>query len=344
MKIKVTMLAALVGFGVNLGASPADAQYRWGYEPYYSDYAEGLSARQISRIVRSRGLRPVSRPARRGDLYSVLASDDDGRVRQVMIDAVTGDIVGIDRGRGRAGPRRYSRGMPPEHPDYAMRPPRGVYPGDDENPRRSGQRALPASPPVVTGRPDAAARPERARTAAVAPATAPVPRPRPANLTPPVPAPEAAKPAEAEPPQAALPPAETPAASPPPAAAPAPVAAEPAAAPAPAAAAPAAPDPATATPAPAESETPAARETPAQEPPARASTPPQEQGQQQQGQGQVRVILPGGPMPRDGRAGETGRPAPEAAQQAPQTPAATGAAPAPEQRADESIPPVQPLN
>jgi hypothetical protein len=319
------MLAALLG----LSAGSAQAQSRWTDD---AGYYEGLSTRAIVRAVRARGLVPVSRVTRRGDIYYVNAADDYGRVRRVMVDAYSGRILRIEAAaRPERGP-----GLPPmmrprprhdfERGDYAMRPPR-VVPADPdafEGSPRAERRALPplrapsqtrepemrpqASLPPPPSR-DARRSPtweeprgrsadegppprERARTAATSPAHAPTPRPRPAAP----PAPEAAESEPAAPVQAAVEPQ------------------------------------------------PAPDATPQQQAPEGAARTPKPL---------PRVILPGGPLPKAERTAETraGRrvhsqadgsasaPDPEAARSGPSAPSA----PATEQ-APAGLPPVQPLD
>ncbi|HWL83754.1 MAG TPA: hypothetical protein VNR89_22590 [Roseomonas sp.] len=155
MKIRAAMLAALLG----LGAGSAQAQTRWGDGQGYYD---GVSTRVIVRSVRSRGLIPVSRVIRRGDLYYLNATDDYGRVRRVMVDAYSGRIVRIDGAvRAERGP-----GLPPPtraRPRYdddarfeARRPPREV---GEEPPR-----VIPADPDLAERR-----YPPRERTGSLPP-------------------------------------------------------------------------------------------------------------------------------------------------------------------------------
>ena len=186
MNIKVAVVTLLLG----LAATEAMAQPGW-----YRPFAE-VSPYEVVRILRARGLVPVSRPALVGPNYVVQATDRNGDLKRVVVDAAYGDIVRVIS---------LNRPPPPPAPPAWARPPRPLEPddGDDE---------------VATLPPGAI--PAKPRTAAVTP----LPRPRP---TPAAPGPVVPIPHPSEQPMSTpdAPAAETPkAAEPPPvtAAAPAP--------------------------------------------------------------------------------------------------------------------------
>ena len=182
MKLKI---AALAGLAV-LGAEPAAAQSRWSYESPY--VYEGLPARVIVRIVRSRGLTPVARPMLRDGIYVVRAVDAYGEPRRVLIDADSGRIVRIHA----AGRRELDR-------DFAMRPPVGIpsrrrlpsdeveeYPERPALPPPAPRASLPDDPETLPPPPPPGVRPgqadqppsSRGERRATRP---PVPRPRPVD-------------------------------------------------------------------------------------------------------------------------------------------------------------------
>jgi hypothetical protein len=184
VNIKVAVVTLLLGFG----ATEAMAQPGW-----YRPFAE-VSPYEVVRILRVRGLVPVSRPALVGPNYVVQATDRNGDLKRVVVDAEYGDIVRVIS---------LNRPPPPPAPPAWARPPRPLAPddGDDE---------------VATLPP--AAIPARPRTAAVTPLPRPrpplaapgpvVPKPDPSDQpmsNPDVPAAEAPKAAEPPPATAAAP-------------------------------------------------------------------------------------------------------------------------------------------
>src|SRR5688572_28731822 len=91
VKVQAAILTALIG----LAATPASAQPRWADEPAPM---QGLPTRMLMRIVRYRGLDPVSRPIRRDGFYYVQAMERSGRPRRVVIDARNGRVVSVQSG------------------------------------------------------------------------------------------------------------------------------------------------------------------------------------------------------------------------------------------------------
>ncbi len=103
----VAIKAAGLAIVLSLGATQAMAQpgyYYYGGPPMRPPYAvgpiQGLSTRQITRIVRSVGLRPVAQPRRIGRNYIVSSVDRHGVVKRVVIDAMAGEIVRVREARG----------------------------------------------------------------------------------------------------------------------------------------------------------------------------------------------------------------------------------------------------
>jgi hypothetical protein len=78
--------------------------YYYGGEPAYDvGPMQGLSMRQITRVVRSAGLRPIAQPRRIGRNYIVSSVDRHGVVKRVVIDARMGEIVAVRAARGPIG-------------------------------------------------------------------------------------------------------------------------------------------------------------------------------------------------------------------------------------------------
>ncbi len=157
MNIKVAVVTLLLG----LGATEALAQPGW-----YRPFAE-VSPYEVMRILRARGLVPVSRPALVGPNYVVQATDRNGDLKRVVVDAAYGDIVRVIS---------LNRPPPPPAPPAWARPPRPLEPDvDDDEVATVPPAAIPAKP----------------RTAAVTPL--PRPRPAPAAPGPVVPKPDASE-------------------------------------------------------------------------------------------------------------------------------------------------------
>jgi hypothetical protein len=146
VNIKVAVVTVLLG----LGATEAMAQPGW-----YRPFAE-VSPYEVVRILRARGLVPVSRPALVGPNYVVQATDRNGDLKRVVVDAEYGDIVRVIS---------LNRPPPPPAPPAWARPPRPIAPDDD------GDEVATLPPAAIPARP---------RTAAVTP----LPRPRPALAAP----------------------------------------------------------------------------------------------------------------------------------------------------------------
>jgi hypothetical protein len=102
----VAIKAAALTIVLSLGATQAMAQpgYYYGGEPAYDvGPMQGLSMRQITRVVRSAGLRPIAQPRRIGRNYIVSSVDRHGVVKRVVIDARMGEIVAVRAARGPIG-------------------------------------------------------------------------------------------------------------------------------------------------------------------------------------------------------------------------------------------------
>jgi hypothetical protein len=166
---------------------------------YYPRIGMELPPHEIMVIVRSTGLDPVSRPVRRGPVYSLRALDRDGREVRVEVDRVRGHILRV----APVAALRYadippSYGRPPGLvPDgYDLDEPRAPsplpYPPDYEDGPAASDRAPPGEPAA----PERGSAGPRPAAQTVAP---PLPRPRPrlaATHSPP-----AAEPAPAPPPR-----------------------------------------------------------------------------------------------------------------------------------------------
>lgn len=190
MTIKSAALAVVLA----LGASQAMAQPGW-----YEDGRGGIPARQVSAIVRSTGLTPVTPPARVGPNYVVHAIDRNGETVRVVIDADFGDVVRIHPLGPRmarpgpwnrwAGPRPYRQygdlsdelgirqwwNTTPPRPRRSVPVARAPI-GPDDAPPPPRPRI---DPPVITGAPadPSDAPPPPAGAAAAAPETLPPPPP-----------------------------------------------------------------------------------------------------------------------------------------------------------------------
>jgi hypothetical protein len=142
VNIKVALVTVLLG----LGATEAVAQPGW-----YRPFAE-VPPYEVVRLVRARGLTPVSRPVLVGPNYVVQATDRNGDLKRVVVDAEFGDILSVVS---------LNRPPPPSAPPAWARPPRSLDPDDDDEVASLPPAAIPQAKP---------------RTAAVTP----LPRPRPA--------------------------------------------------------------------------------------------------------------------------------------------------------------------
>ncbi len=172
----------LLGLGA-AGSAAAQAIYAG---PGLSEPA--LPPYEIMSIVRSTGLKPLTRPMLRGPYYVLVAVDRVGRQMRVVVDAQLGDIVNLRPAVAAAsyGPEV---ARPNGLPGVAMPPPdaagRTVY---GQNP--SANSGLPPMPPrtIPNSRPanaPSAASPPRTHVAVAEPALPalppppPLPRPRP---------------------------------------------------------------------------------------------------------------------------------------------------------------------
>ncbi|MPZ37022.1 MAG: hypothetical protein GEU95_02985 [Rhizobiales bacterium] len=172
----------------------------------------GLPPNEILMIVRASGLRPLTRPARRGGRYLLLASDNMGGQLRVVVNAHNGRIVRASPAydpRFADHPVRRPRGLVPMPPrEHAAAPPpsAGAPPAPEvKDSPRPPARTVRATPPhaSVPQAPAAAGQDDRSanKPAVARPERTPLPRPRPtiaSNET----APPAAAPAAA--PQAAV--------------------------------------------------------------------------------------------------------------------------------------------
>jgi hypothetical protein len=146
VNIKVAVVTALIG----LAATEATAQPGW-----YRPFAE-VPPYEVMRLVRARGLTPVSRPVLVGPNYVVQATDRNGDLKRVVVDSEFGDILRVVS---------LNRPPPPSTPPAWARPPRPLDPDDDDD---------------VAGLPPGGVPQAKPRTAAVTP----LPRPRPALAAP----------------------------------------------------------------------------------------------------------------------------------------------------------------
>src|SRR4051794_35434527 len=90
----------------------------YGPGPAGRVYDGSLLPFEVMRIVRSHGLTPLSRPARRGPYYEVIAGTRAGGQMRVVVDAYAGDILRINQvlAGGPNGPRLaapYDPALPP---------------------------------------------------------------------------------------------------------------------------------------------------------------------------------------------------------------------------------------
>ncbi len=211
-------MTACVGMAalVVAGTTSAQAQMVYGeppprvYDGAPPDAMEGgLPASEILMIVRSSGLRPLTRPARRGRRYVLLASDNMGGQLRVVVGAYNGRIIHASPAydpRFAYQPVR-PRGLIPMAPQHAAPPQHAAvppHPAPELNeptpplPRAARTTAAPQPPAPRTRDPRLASAPDTTASVPARPARTPLPRPRPviaANETTaatPAPAPRAA--------------------------------------------------------------------------------------------------------------------------------------------------------
>jgi hypothetical protein len=92
LRQRTAIFAAVLALGLgNIGIANAQAIY---FGPRV--YDAGLPPHEIMRIVRSTGLAPLTRPARRGPYYVLLATNRSGGQMRVVVDAYAGDIVRVN--------------------------------------------------------------------------------------------------------------------------------------------------------------------------------------------------------------------------------------------------------
>ena len=206
MKKQLALCAALALLGV-AGTGMAHAQAIYHGPRVYDG---GLPPWEIIASVRSAGLAPLTRPARRGPVYVLAASDRAGRHMRVVVDARSGNVMSISpmfAARPYGAPY-----LPPADGPPVVYGPRGVVAGSAVPvPPRSVPNARLANAPPITGSIDAAPA-QSART--------PLPRPRPKVASAQAPASAPAAPAETQaapkpaPAESSTPPAATPETSP----------------------------------------------------------------------------------------------------------------------------------
>jgi hypothetical protein len=128
---------------------------------------------EITRIVRSAGFDPLTRPMREGTTYVVRANDYRGILMRVVVDAQTGAIRAVNRIVANVDPYGPVGVLPPAYaapsvygpPEFVVPPP---MPREDS-------AAVPGLPPPAMTHPTA-------RSVAVEPPALPLPRPRPADF------------------------------------------------------------------------------------------------------------------------------------------------------------------
>jgi hypothetical protein len=154
-------VAAVVVLGFapygSLSAQPAVTPYPYGY---FGGGGYALSPHEITASVRSKGLRPLSRPRRQGAAYVLRALDAADRELQVTVDPGTGRIL-------RVAPVASAAPEPVPYP-----------PDRTEDQVGSVGEPRPGTPPVA--RPHASAPASRPAQEAAAP---PLPRARPKEAT-----------------------------------------------------------------------------------------------------------------------------------------------------------------
>src|SRR5947199_77406 len=91
LRQRTAIFAAVLALGLDIGIANAQAIY---FGPRV--YDAGLPPHEIMRIVRSTGLAPLTRPARRGPYYVLLATNRSGGQMRVVVDAYAGDIVRVN--------------------------------------------------------------------------------------------------------------------------------------------------------------------------------------------------------------------------------------------------------
>ena len=151
---------------------------------------------EVLMLVRAQGLTPLTRPARRGPRYVLLASDRMGGQLRVVISAFDGRIIRVAPAHDPRFAHHPSRPpalvpVPPQH-HGAPQPRYSAVPGPDVKdpppvaraPRQAAPRQV--APPPVAGSPNdqqLASAPATTESPPRRPARTPLPRPRPATAS-----------------------------------------------------------------------------------------------------------------------------------------------------------------
>ena len=144
------MLASSLALGI-AGAQPATAQLFYpGYYPAYPGYAV-IAPPEVTAIVRSNGMKPLTPPMRYGPSYMLRALDPNGQEVRVVVNARSGRIIAV---RPVFGPRyavvppygRPPAGVPLAEDGYGPNPRVAAVPPDVDGPPGAG-------PPMVLDRP-----------------------------------------------------------------------------------------------------------------------------------------------------------------------------------------------
>jgi hypothetical protein len=160
-----------------LGLAPCGASQAQPMQPAYPGYYPGLfggvAPSEVVTIVRSKGLEPLSRPIRQGPAYTLRASDPQGRIVQVVVDARIGRIVRV------VPTTRADAVAPPPYP-IPTPPDRAVPDGNGANSRTAVVPPYPDDDFEPLERSPAAAAPRQSARAL----PPPLPRPRPNDIEP----------------------------------------------------------------------------------------------------------------------------------------------------------------
>jgi len=150
------MLAAL---SVALAAPVASGAHAQGV---HQGAPQGMAAdllppHEVTTVIASMGMRPLSRPIWRGDRYVVFAIDRHGQEVRVVVDAHNGQVLAVrpsNRGGFAQGGYGRDAGAPPQGYDqgYAPPPPPG-YPAARQAPYDPRYGAPPVPPGTVPGAP-----------------------------------------------------------------------------------------------------------------------------------------------------------------------------------------------
>jgi hypothetical protein len=179
-QIGVCVGLLLLGFGA---AGTAQAQPAYEARGFLGPV---LPPREIISVVRSSGLRPLTRPLRRGPNYVLVAIDRAGRQMRVAVDAQLGDIVNLRPAlAGESfGPEIAAPNGPADDYPYPT-PPRSIPNGRMANAPNAISPPMP--PPLPSIRPGVAEpglppppplpRPRPGLAASEAPSEAPAPLP-----------------------------------------------------------------------------------------------------------------------------------------------------------------------